>query len=348
MKTLKLKFIILTFGTVFLTSCTELLYTSLDVLRPAKVTFTPTANNLLVVNNTTVQPSNLGHRTELLSQKTKNISIDTDSVPLFCLEALNEELENNGFFSSVKLMSNSVNTSTNFAIINPLNKDTVKKLCFENNADVVLSLDKIKVNDDISEYYINETSSFLGVFEVRYESSWSIHYPNSSETTSVQFKDTIYWENESYIRKNVLEGLPKRIDGIIDGALNVGKKSTSRFLPYWEKVDRYFFNSSNKYMTQGMNFVKYKEWEKAIESWEKALTNSKNVWIQAQAANNIAIAYEVSGDIDKAIEYATLSYSFFEKSYFSDNKTIVRIYEYIEELNNRQNDITILKKQLGE
>jgi tetratricopeptide (TPR) repeat protein len=348
MKTQKLKFIILTFGTVFLTSCSELLYTSLDVLRPAKVTFAPTANNLLIVNNTTVQPSNLGHRTELLNQKTKNVSVDTDSIPLFCLGALNEDLENNGFFSSVKLVPNSLNTSPNFSIISPLDKDTVKKLCFENNADVVLSLDKIKVNDDISEYYLNETSSFLAVFEVRYESWWSIHYPNSPETTSVQFKDTIYWETESYVRKKLLDGLPKRMDGIIDGALNVGKKSTGRFLPYWEKVDRYFFNSKNKYMTQGMGFVYTKEWKKAIDSWEKILFTSKNTTIRAQAANNIAIAYEISGNIDKAINYAVLSYNSFAESYFSDYRTITRIYEYLEELNTRKKDIATLKKQLGE
>jgi len=78
MKTRKLKFIILIFGTVFLASCSESLYTSLDVLRPAKVAFAKNANNLLIINNTTKQPDNLGHRTDLLNQKTKSVSIDTD------------------------------------------------------------------------------------------------------------------------------------------------------------------------------------------------------------------------------------------------------------------------------
>jgi len=348
MKTQKLKFIILAFGTVFLTSCTELLYTSLDVLRPAKVAFATNANNLLIVNNTVVQPSNLGHRTELLNQKTKNVSIETDSVALFCLGSLTEELESKGFFSSVQLAPNSVNTSTNFSIINPLNKETVTKLCNTNQADVVLSLDKIKLNDDISEYYLNETSSFLAVFEVRYETFWSIHYPNSDEVTPIQFKDTIFWESESYVRKKVMNGLPQRIDGIIDGALNVGKKSISRFLPYWDKADRYFYNPGNKLIKQGIDSVYVKNWKSAIAIWDKALNKSKNAWIQAQAANNIAIAYEISGDIDKAVEYAALSLNYFGKSYFSDYKTLVQLSGYLEELYNRKKDIEVLKKQLGE
>ncbi|HET7733831.1 MAG TPA: DUF6340 family protein [Paludibacter sp.] len=348
MKTRKLKFIILAFGTVFLTSCTELLYTSLDVLRPAKVAFALNANNLLIVNNTVVQPSNLGHRTELLNQKTKNVSIETDSIALFCLGSLTEELESKNFFSTLQLIPNSVNRSTNFSIINPLDSTTVTKLCNTNNGDVVLSLDKIKINDDISEYYLNATNSFLAVFEVRYESFWSIHYPNSSEVTPIQFKDTIFWESESYVRKKVMDGLPKRMDGIIDGALNVGKKSISRFLPYWDKADRYFYNSGNKYMKQGIDSVYVKNWKSAIMSWNKVLNKSKSPLTQAQAANNIAIAYEISGDIDKAIEYATLSYNYFGISYFSDYKILQQAYDYIEELNNRKKDFAILKKQLGE
>jgi len=348
MKTRQLKFMILTFGTVFLTSCTELLYTSLDVLRPAKVAFAPNANNLLVVNNTVVQPRNLGHRTELLNQKTKNVSIETDSIALFCLGSLTEELESKSFFSTVQLTPNSVNTSTNFSIINPLDTETVTKLCNTNHADVVLSLDKIKLNDDISEYYLNETSSFLTVLEVRYESFWSIHYPNSSDITPIQFKDTIYWESESYDSKKAMDGLPKRMDGIIDGALIVGKKSINRFLPYWDKADRYLYKSQNKYIKQGIDSVYVKNWKSAIIIWEKALKNSKNACIQTQAANNIAVAYEITGDIDKAIEYATLTLNYFAKSYFSNYKTLLQLSDYLEELNNRKKDIAILKKQVGD
>lgn len=347
MRTPKLIFTLLALGTILLSSCSELLYTSLDVLRPAKVTFAPNANNLLIVNNTVVQPANLGHRTELLNQKTKNIIIETDSMSLFCLGALTEDLENNGFFSTVKLAPKSVNPSGNFSIINPLDTSTTNQLCKLYNADVILSLDKIKVNDDISEYYLNETSTFLGVFEVRYESYWSIHYPNKTDVTPIQFKDTIYWESETYIRKKVMADLPKRIDGIVDGALNVGKKSVGRLLPYWDKVDRYFYNSQNKYIKQGIDSVYVKNWDSSILSWKKAL-DSKNAMTQAYAANNMAIAYEISGNIDKAIEYATLAYNSVGKSYYGDYKLFARFYEYIQELNRRKKDIAILKKQLGE
>jgi hypothetical protein len=142
--------------------------------------------------------------------------------------------------------------------------------------------------------------------------------------------------------------LPKRSDALVDGALNTGHKTVDRFIPYWDKVDRYFFNSTNKYMKPGMDSVYVKNWDSAISSWKIAFEKNKSPWIQAQAANNIAIAYEITGNIDKAIEYATIAYYSFGKIDFAGYDSFSRLADYISELNNRKNDIMILKKQLGE
>jgi tetratricopeptide (TPR) repeat protein len=348
MKTYKLKIILLAFGSVFLTSCNKLLYTSLDVLRPAKVAFEPEAKRLLIVNNSVTQPSDYGHKTLLTNEKPKNIDVITDSLSIFCLGALTEDMDEKNFFSSVLLLPNSINTSKNFTSINKLNSEDVKKLCSSNHADAILSLDKIKVNDEISEYYLNDAGSYLSTFEVKYETSWSIHYPNKSNATTIQFNDTVFWEAESYFRKKGLNELPNRKDGLIDGALNVGQKSVNRFVPYWEKVDRYFFDSKNKLMKQGMDSVYVKNWTAAIDCWKKALDKTKNIATKGYATNNIAIAYEITGDLDKAIDYATQSYNFMCESPFAEFKNYMRIMEYINELGQRKKDNVIIKKQLGE
>ena len=60
---------------IFLSSCTSTLFTSIDVLRPAKVSFDKSAKNLLIVNNTTIQPSSYGHTNQLIGEKRKNVII---------------------------------------------------------------------------------------------------------------------------------------------------------------------------------------------------------------------------------------------------------------------------------
>jgi len=348
MKILQLKTLIFTLSTVLLSSCSTLLFTSLDVLRPAKVSFALNANDVLIVNNTIPQPSNYGHTTELINENQKNIILNADSLSIFCLSALAEDLENKNFFASVQLIPNTVNKDTEFFSKNILSDSTAKKLCNSNQANVLISLDKIAISDDLTEYYKPETGTFLPSLEMKVETNWSIHYLNKPDVIPIQFCDTIYWEYESTNRRKAMNNLPNRADALVDGALNAGHNTVNRFIPYWDKVDRYFFNSSNKIMKQAMDSVIVKNWQAAINLWQKVYDSSKNNWLQAQATNNIAIAYEILGDLDKAIENATLSYYTMGKMIIVDFQSFTRVHDYIDELNQRKSEIKILKTQLGD
>jgi hypothetical protein len=348
MKTNILKHFILIFGVVFFTSCTGLLYTSLDVLRPAKVAFAKNANDLLIINNTVNQPAVYGHKTELLYETPKNVLINTDSLSIFCLGALTEDLDGKDFFSSIQLIPNTINTGKEFFGSSKLTNDQVNKLCLTHQANAILSLDKIKVNDDLTENYLNESSTYLSTLELKFETYWSIHYPNNPEVTSVQYTDTVFWESESYYRKKAMGDLPDRKDALVDGALNIGHKTVNRFVPYWDKVDRYIFNPNNKVMRQGLDSVYVKNWKSAINLWETEYNKTRSTRIMAQAANNIAIGYEITGDLDKALDYATKSFYSFGKMTIVNYDFFLRLSEYIKELNQRKNEQDILKIQLGE
>ena len=348
MKTNYLKFLLLSFGVILLTSCTGLLYTSLDVLRPAKVAFAKTATDLLIVNNTLKQPSEYGHKTELLYEVPKNVLINTDSMSVFCLGAFTEDLEGKDFFSSIQLIPNSVNTGKDFFKFTKLSDEQVRSLCLSNHVNVILSLDRIKVNDDLTENYLTESSTFLSTLDLKFEASWSIHYAKNSEVTTVQFTDTVFWESESYFRKKAMSDLPNRNDALVDGALNIGHKTVNRFVPYWDKVDRYLFNTNNKLMKQGMDSFYVKNWKSAISSWETQYNKTNSTRLQAQAANNISIGYEIAGDLDKALDYATKSFYSFGKMTFVDYNSFLRLNEYMKELIQRKKELEILKIQLGE
>ena len=179
---IKLKIFFIAIGLIILSSsCTNLLYTSLDVLRPAKVNFDVNANDLLIVNNSAVQPPNHGHST-----KNKNVIVRTDSVSIFCLGALTEDVESKNFFKSVELIPTSQNIANDFNDPSSLFKALVNKLCIENHSNVILSLDKIKIIDNLTEFsnesilsFTNQSPpSYIASLEVKVESQWSIHYLN--------------------------------------------------------------------------------------------------------------------------------------------------------------------------
>ena len=334
-------FVGLSIGAMLLSSCSNMLYTSLDVLRPAKVAFLPNVNRLLIVNNTPVMAlENDPTKTK------KNVTLPADSLPIYCLSVLAQELGNNSFFSSVLLEPNSIYPKNNYS--EKLSTEMVKKLCENYNCDVILTLDSLKASDVLTEYYLEDISQYLSTYEIYLKSKWSIYYPSQSKPVSLQFKDTVYWEAQDYSRQRALKQMPDRWDALVDGALYVGKNSVKRFIPYWDKVDRYFFNPGNKLMRQAMDSVYVRNWTSAIELWKKAMNKSNSEKLKGEAANNIAIAYEILGDMDNAIAYASQSLQYFSSVSIIDYDTLERINNYYYELIKRKNEIQQLKLQLGE
>jgi len=348
MKINLLKAIGIVFLSLIFNSCSTLLYTSLDVLRPAKVTFAPEIKKILIINNSVIQPYDYGHKNEFLNEKVKNVYVVADSISIFCLGSLTEELNQKEFFKTVTLQPNSINRSFDFFSVKNLTSDTVTALCNRYKADAILSLDRIKVNDKITEYYVEDEKKFVADLEARFETQWSIHNPREVKFISATFMDTLFWESESYQKKKVSEKLPIRTDALIDGALYVGQSTVKKMVPYWDKVDRYFFNNSNKNMNRAMDSVYFKNWVSAISLWQKVINKSMFNNTKAMAANNIAIAYEIIGDIDNAIEYANQSLEYFGKSISTDYNSYLRVLNYLEDLNKRKKEIAMLKKQLAE
>ncbi len=97
-----------------------------------------------------------------------------------------------------------------------------------------------------------------------------------------------------------------------------------------------------------MDSVYVKNWASAIDLWKTAYEKSKNKWTKSQAANNIAIGYEIIGDLDKAFEYAATSYYLIEELTIVDYNAYTHIVDYLSELDQRKKDIKSLKVQLGE
>ncbi len=339
--------IFLLFTTLFFSSCTSMLYTSIDILRPAKVVFEPNADKLLVVNNTIPQPHDYGHKSQLLNEKMKNVSLDTDSLPLFSLSVLTEEIINKDFFKQVNLQTKSENNGYDFFKVYPILNDTIKKLCANYSSNVVLSLDKIRVNDNIDEYFLQDENSYYSTLVVRFETQWSIHYPNKQKFESITFRDTLFWEAYGQQRTKTLMKLPKRWDALVDGALYVGKNTVNKLIPYWDKTERYFFVTNNKFIKEGMDSVYVKNWYAAIKIWEKAL-NSQSATTRAKALNNIAIAYEILDDIVKADESITKALEALNSASVFAEKDYLYVQQYYVDLKKREKEIDLINKQLGE
>lgn len=326
------------------TSCaTPRVFTSLDVLRPAEATFATQARNVLIVNNSVIQPYNVGHNnfsTFSEYEQPKGVTERFDSAAIFCIASLRENLDNKAFFNSVAMQTGSVNLTENFYKLKYLNRQTVSALCEKYNVDAVIALNHILIQDELR--YPGPNS--YGEFGVEVDTKWSVHYAEVAGSDTINFTDVFNWENDR------ARNLPQRYDAFVDASILAGANIADRMMPRWEKQERYLYApSGNALMKKAMQAFTARHWDEAISLWSQAEKSGKNK-LKFQAANNKAVAYEIQGEYDKAlvafnnaIEYyqsfIVFSQNEFENSYLLD---------YWAFLKNRKKEMDLINKQLGE
>lgn len=329
-------------------SCSKMLYTNIEVLRPAKITFPSEIDRLLIVNNSIPQSSDYGHFTDLFNEKQRKESIDTDSLSIFSLAAFAESVEEKEFFLSVNVEYESFKNTGNFLSTASPSEIEMADLAKKNQVNAVISLDRILVNDNVAELFNQEENTFMAYMEARFEKHWSIFFPEKRQMLNLITKDTVYWESESYYRQRALNGLPVRRDALIDGALITGARDVNKFIPYWEEVDRFFFNYNKKTFKPGMDAVYKKDWDGAIACWEDLLLKAKSEAYKAKIAHNLAVIYEIKENLEKAYEYSNKSLEFFMNSVIVEYQHFTYAVEQNFSLKTRLSEKKLLNRQLGE
>jgi len=332
---------------LLLSSCSGLLYTSIDVLRPAKVTFPDDANDILIINHARPQPHNHGHTIELFNENIKKVNIDTDSLPVFAVVSLARSISEKGFFNTVLFDHVSLNQSTHFFSPTRPDEATLKSLALKHNVNGIISLNRIMVTDQLAELYNQEDGTFIAFLEARYETQWSIHFTEKNQSFQIINKDTVYWESESNTRQKAIRGLPDRRDALIDGALIVGEKAVNAFIPYWEKEDRYLFTSSNNIFKSAIDSVYHRNWYSAAKLWE-SIQDKGSAMKKAKTAHNLAVAHEFLGNLSKAYQFSKKAREHLAAIPLVDYAHFVRIIELHDKLRRRLAEEEKIRKQLAE
>ena len=337
---------------VLLSSCaTQKMYLTLDVLRPGRITFPKDVEHVLIVNNTVNQPENYGHLTALLSRTPQPLQVNSDSTDLYSLAGAVEEMAGIGFFESVTLLEESQNESNNFFQLTYMDSNTVSELCEEFDADAIVALNRFAVHDKISDYYLFETGEYLAALDANSMSNWSVHYPDKERFETVNLSDSLFWEQTSDVRQHSLEALPERSDAIIDLSIFAGRNTVSRLLPRWEKVDRYFYVNNNKTLKAGMDSIRYKNFDAAIRTWKLLLATdgksaTKGKLTKGLAAMNVAITYEIIGEMSQAVKFANVALEYVKKSFVLDYQLLYDFEFYQQAVIERKKELELLDEQM--
>jgi hypothetical protein len=217
--------------------------------------------------------------------------------------------------------------------------DEIKELCDTFKTDAVLSLDYFKTRV-ITEYesttnYNVYSGSFAdesrAEMKVNYEALFRVYDPKIEKVILRRFmRDTLIWEGADRTARDLFYWFTPVKTALSEAGIVIALDLSGEICPAWRTERRGYFASGDANMKKAVQLVNTNQWEPAMALWKDTIEKSKSKSVKSKAEFNIALAYEMLGDIDSSIEWALKSY---ETMYRTNT------YNYLETLKRRKNEI---------
>lgn len=198
-----------------------------------------------------------------------------------------------------------------------LDWDQVESMCKAEEADALLVLETFDSNTDLlASTATNQVSSILskgtldpnlpGQINLNVNCFWRLYDPATRKIID-------QYQHNSYTHFNLHNGLiPPH--ALPESAYAAGRAYIDRFLPgsYWVKRRLYkrTGGSAKRDFKAGFRSTEVANWLEAIDIWSELSDHNKRK-TAGRACLNIAVANEVLGDTDNALEWAKRSYEIY-------------------------------------
>ena len=312
-------FIIALIFILILSSCSGIKYLTVETREPAQITLPHNVLRVAVVNNVVQQPDKIGHNSVTLGSTVVNrAEASADSVSIFYTEALSQFINDENYFQRVTYYNDQIRNDNDFFQEILLDPEKMNKIRKETGADAIISLDRLIIETTKKEHFKQQGYSYSEMTG-KINSTIRVYMPTmEGKIPRVQFTDSLHWagfdiqDGKAYSQ----EMLPSREEAMKSLVITAAEKMTYVFAPHWERQDRWYYTSASKLMREGEAFAKGAEWLKAIAKWEEYYNNTseRNKTNKAKAANNIALAYEMLGEMGEALKWATEANNLFIES----------------------------------
>jgi len=329
---------------VFMSCGTSTLMVS--VQRPADISVPQSVQSVVVANRSIAGKGNkVGNVLEGIFSG-EGIGADKKGSE-YCIMGITEMLQSSERYSlkASEITLNGTGTST-FPEI--LSWEDVNSICSNYGADALIVLSTFDSDSrTIEGKSVVRTRTIKGakVKEVKYpvtlvmeiQSGWRI-YDNTKQqivdvNTFTEVKEFVAWgANHTEARTN----LPSKRQALKTSGMFAGEQYGFRITPVWVKVSRTYYSGKLDEFKLAKNYVRRGDWDDAINLW-KPLTDHTDIKIARRAYFNLALASEIKGSLQTAIDYAKKAEQMGEKKATS----------YISTLKKRQRDEERLKEQLN-
>jgi hypothetical protein len=340
-------FVILAFIAIVLVSCSTS-SVMVEVLVPADITVPQDIKKLAVINRSLpAKGEKLNNILEGVLTG-EGIQVDRDASNR-CVSGVADKLLNSPRFT-VTVPGNVDYRGTGTAEFPiPLDWSEVEKVCNASNAEALVALETFDSNTS-TRYSLREKTKKEGEQTIKYNVSvahmdvsisagWRIYYPAKKKVIDQNvFVDHKGWEAEGKTNEDAYGHLPAQRICVSDAGFFAGQQYGFRISPTWVNVSRAYYVKGNDDFKDAKFKVRSNLWKSAAEIWQKYV-NDKDPKIAGRATYNMAVACEIEGKLDIALDWARKSYSNYHNS---------KARSYINTLTQRIADQDKLKEQMGD
>lgn len=255
------------------------------------------------------------------------------------LKALGELLFESGRYDFVIPENRFLEFEKNSFITVEMPWDEVKTLCDTFGTDAILSLDYFKTRVSTAfqkeNFFDPGNSSFLmqsqAQMKISYEALFRVYDPIREKIILREFlRDTIIWEDQDSSTGVLFERFSSVKNALTEVGIAIALDLSGEISSNWYEEKRSYFVSGDSNMKQAAQLVNANQWEAALALWKDTAEKTKSKSLKSKAEFNIALGYEMQGDLDASIEWALQSYNTMYRT---------NTYNYLETLKRRKNDI---------
>ncbi|MFC2138214.1 DUF6340 family protein, partial [Bacteroidota bacterium] len=310
----------------------------IEVLRPAKIDIPPQYFNVLFIKNRSIENETRLMEYDRFYKTKKEKYVINHSIYNYC-EELSYSFQNLPKYKFVNNKEFPLQVYKNDSI----NWDSLQLVCRLNEADAAIIISGFKSDMTIVTDF--NPFNFMFIPYYRYDFTYAISAEmmfvdpfEKKILDKIMLNNSHKWIEERDYKLNISTYCTNINDHLSIYPAELAKKYSKRISPFWNSELRKYYGAVNSDFNQTVKYVRNDEWEKAKEGWQQfSISTKKNL---ANRANyNLILAYEMEGELEKALKQSEKSYLEY-RNYYS--------LHYGKLIKERIQDQEILKKQLGE
>lgn len=157
---------------------------------------------------------------------------------------------------------------------------------------------------NVTKYNVYIAHKFIDVVV-----GWRMYHQDGRILDEFMMREAVGFDAEGRSPVAARANLPNRTHMVREMGRVTGLAYSERIAPTWIWVNRNYYSKGkgNDKFKWAKSRVRAKDWEDARELWENALEEDPKEKVKGRAAYNLALYYEVMGDLETAREYARMA-----------------------------------------